>query len=104
MSEYQYYEFHTVDRPLTQTEQNELRKISTRARITATSFVNHYEWGDFGGDPDRMMARYFDLFLYFANFGSRQLSIRLPKRAFDTAGLKRFTDGNDCVTVRAAGD
>jgi hypothetical protein len=104
MSEYQYYEFRAVDRPLSQAEQGELRKISTRARITATSFVNHYEWGDFGGDPDRLMTRYFDLFLYFANFGSRRLSIRLPKRLFDAKALKRFTDGNDSVAVRTAGD
>jgi len=56
MSLYQYYEFRAVDRPLSRTEQDELRKISTRARITATGFVNHYEWGDFGGDPDRLRA------------------------------------------------
>jgi hypothetical protein len=104
MSLYQYYEFRAVDRPLSRTEQDELRKISTRARITATGFVNHYEWGDFGGDPDRLMARYFDLFLYFANFGSRRLSIRLPKRLLDAAGLKRFTTSNDSVRVRTAGD
>jgi hypothetical protein len=35
MSLYQYYEFRAVDRPLSRTEQDELRKISTRARITA---------------------------------------------------------------------
>lgn len=48
MSEYQYYEFRAVDRPLGRTEQGELRAISTRARITAAGFVNHYDWGDFG--------------------------------------------------------
>ena len=45
MSEYQYYEFQTLDRPLTQREMRELRKYSTRAIITDTRFVNHYEWG-----------------------------------------------------------
>jgi hypothetical protein len=44
LSEYQYYEFQAVDRPLTSAQQDELRALSTRARITATSFVNHYEW------------------------------------------------------------
>ena len=37
MSEYQYYEFLAVDRPLTAAEQAEIRQLSTRARITATS-------------------------------------------------------------------
>jgi hypothetical protein len=41
MSEYQYYEFQALDRPLTQREMRELRKYSTRATITDTRFVNH---------------------------------------------------------------
>ena len=49
MSEYQYYEFHAIDRRLDRAAQDELRSISSRARITATSFTNHYEWGDFKG-------------------------------------------------------
>jgi hypothetical protein len=32
MSEYQYYEFLAVDRPLTLTEQAEVREFSSRAR------------------------------------------------------------------------
>lgn len=42
MSEYQYFEFLAVDRPLTPAEQAEVRQLSTRARITATSFTNEY--------------------------------------------------------------
>jgi len=30
----------------------ELRSYSTRARITPTSFVNDYSWGDFKGNAD----------------------------------------------------
>jgi hypothetical protein len=47
VSEYQYYEFLAVDCPLHDSQMNELRALSTRARITATSFVNTYEWGTF---------------------------------------------------------
>ncbi len=50
MSEYQYYEFQAIDRPLTAKEMSELRSYSTRARITPTSFVNDYSWGSFKGD------------------------------------------------------
>jgi hypothetical protein len=46
VSEYQYYDFRALDRPLTRNEMATLRSISTRAAITATSFTNHYEWGD----------------------------------------------------------
>jgi hypothetical protein len=37
MSEYQYYEFQAIDRPLTESEMEKLRSFSTRARITPTS-------------------------------------------------------------------
>ena len=53
MSEYQYYEFQAIDRPLTSRQMDELRKLSTRAEITPTSFTNEYHWGDFRGDPRR---------------------------------------------------
>ncbi|HEX9419983.1 MAG TPA: hypothetical protein VGA81_13095 [Methylomirabilota bacterium] len=51
MSEYQYYEFHAIDRPLSERERRELRACSTRATITSTRLINHYEWGDLKGDP-----------------------------------------------------
>ena len=44
MSEYQYYEVLALDRPLTGKQRAELRSISTRAEITATRFVNEYQW------------------------------------------------------------
>lgn len=58
MSEYQYYEFLAIDNPLDERQRAELRVLSTRTRITATSFVNEYHWGDFRGNPDALMERY----------------------------------------------
>jgi hypothetical protein len=40
MSEHQYHEFLAAARPLDAAAQDELRNISTRARIGSTSFVN----------------------------------------------------------------
>ena len=68
MSEYQYYEFQAIDRPLDETDLKALRNLSSRAQITATSFTNHYEWGDFKGSPRKLMERWFDLHLYLANW------------------------------------
>ena len=94
MSEYQYYEFLALDRPLTDKQRAELRSLSTRAEITATRFVNEYHWGDLRGDPRKMVERYFDAFLYLANWGTRQLMFRLPRGVLDeeTAGLYCYTD------------
>ena len=60
MSEYQYYEFQALDRPLTGSQMAGLRKFSSRARITPTSFVNAYNWGDFKGNRHEWMEKYFD--------------------------------------------
>jgi len=104
MSEYQYYEFQAVDRPLTAGEQQELRTLSTRARITATSFVNSYEWGDFKGNPSRLVERVFDLHLYLANWGSRRFFLRLPKKLVDRIRLNGILSEVDCVETRIVGE
>lgn len=77
----EYYEFRAVDSPLTQTEMRELRALSTRATITPTSFSNTYDWGNFKGNPDRLVEKYFDAFVYTANGCTRELIIRLPLQA-----------------------
>lgn len=101
MSEYQYYEFLAVDQPLGPAAQAELRAISTRARISSTSFVNSYEWGDLKADPLTLLERYFDLFLYVANWGTRRFAMRLPRKHFEPKSVARFKLG-DWVSVRAS--
>ena len=90
MSEYQYYEFRALERPLSKPEQAELRLCSSRATITSNRFVNEYQWGDFRGEPEAWMKRYFDAHLYFANWGSSSLMLRLPLLALDNALLAAF--------------
>jgi hypothetical protein len=104
MSEYQYYEFQAIDRPLSEADRQALRDLSTRARITATSFTNSYEWGDFKGDPAKLMERWFDLHLYLANWGSRRLMIRLPKRLVDRRLLDALLGEVDCATLSVSGE
>jgi len=93
MSEYQYYEFQAIDRPLTAKEMAELRSYSTRARITPTSFVNDYSWGDFKGNPDAWMEKYFDAFLYVANWGTHVLKLGLPARLLDAKSARLYCAG-----------
>jgi hypothetical protein len=104
MSEYQYYEFQAIDRPLDRDAQEALRSISSRARITATSFTNRYEWGDLKGDPRKFMERWFDLHLYLANYNSRRLMMRLPKRFLNLADIDPFLREVDWVKVWTSGD
>lgn len=103
MSEYQYYEFVALDRPLTAAEQAEVRRLSTRATITATSFTNEYQWGDFKGSPDELMRRYYDAHLYFANWGTHRVMFRLPRTVLDP-GLAEQYCVDPQVTVSATTD
>ena len=93
MSEYQYFEFQAIDRPLSKKEMAELRCYSTRARITPASFVNDYSWGNFKGDADVWMDKYFDVFLYIANWGTRILKLRLPDMQLSAKTARLYAVG-----------
>lgn len=103
MSEYQYYEFRVIDKPLTQRQMGELRKLSTRAEITPTSFTNEYQWGNFRGNPRQMMEKYFDAFLYFANWGTHRFMLRLPGKLADIKTMKQYCTG-ESLALRAKGE
>lgn len=103
MSEYQYYEFQAIDRPLTEKEMQELRSYSTRARITPTSFVNDYSWGRFKGDEDAWMEKYFDAFLYLANWGTHVFKLRLPSRLLDLKTACLYCSGEGAFAYEKNG-
>jgi hypothetical protein len=102
VSEYQYYDFKAIDHALTKTEMAALRAISTRAVITTTSFTNHYEWGDLKADPLKLLEKYFDAFVYVANWGTREFHLRLPQELVDFKHLKSILPGKS-ARVRSAG-
>lgn len=103
MSEYQYYEFQAVDRPLTQEQMSELRAYSSRAQITPSSFVNVYNWSDFKGNPDKWIEKYFDVFLYLANWGSRWFMLRLPEKLLNQQVAAPYCLGKS-LSCRQKGD
>lgn len=90
MSEYQYYEFAAIERPLSRAEMAELRALSSRAEISPAGFVNHYEWGDLKADPADWMRRYFDAFVYTACWCTCRLALRLPRDVFRKDELGAF--------------
>ena len=93
MSEYQYYEFQAIDKPLTEQDMQALRELSTRAQITPTHFVNTYNWGNFRGDPDVLMKKYFDAFLYLANWGTHQFMLRIPVKLLNPEIVDQYCVG-----------
>ena len=79
-----------LGKPLTDKQRAELRKLSSRAEITGTRFVNEYSYGDFRGSPEKLMQGYFDAFLYLANWGTRRLMFRFPRALLDAEVARRY--------------
>jgi len=102
VSEYQYYEFRAIDRPPTTKEMAELRSYSSRARITPTSFTNDYAWGSFKGNNDVWMEKYFDAFLYLANWGSHVLKLRLPSKLLNPETARQYFGGESASVHEVA--
>jgi hypothetical protein len=93
--------FAAIDHPLTRAEMAQLRAVSTRAEITSAGFINHYEWGDLKANPSDWMRRYFDAFVYTANWCSCRFSLRVPLATFRKTALKSFAAGG-ALTIDAS--
>ena len=103
MSEYQYYEWQTIDRPLTASEQRAVDGLSSHMdTVTSTQAIVTYSWGDFKHNPRQVLLKYFDAFLYDSNFGTRQLMFRLPKNLVDVPSFQSYLF-EDQITLEAHG-
>jgi hypothetical protein len=97
MSEYQRYEFMTIDRPLTRVQLDEVNKLSSHIEASSTHALIEYHWGDFKHDPIKVLREFFDGFLYWANWGSPELAFRFPHGVLP-ADLIDDHDFDDFVT------
>ncbi len=90
MSEYQYYEFQAVERPLTIQEQNAVARLSSRVDPHPTRAVFVYNYSDFHGSPEDVLAKYYDALFYIANWGRVQLAFRFPKGLIDVDRIRPY--------------
>ena len=90
MSEYQYYEFQTIDRPLTEEEQARIRQLSRRVELTPTRAIFSYAYSDFPGKSKEILETYFDAMLYLANWGTKQIMFRFPRSFVNTEILSSY--------------
>ncbi len=102
MSEYQYYEFQAIDRPLTTDEQAEIDKLSSRAQVSSSQAIFVYNYGDFRGSAEKVLTQYFDAMLYMANWGTWQLMFRFPKSLIDPELFEPYDLPNVITTTQTA--
>ena len=110
MSEYQYYEFQAIDRPLTKEEQQAVARLSSRVAPHPRRAVFTYSFGGgLGRRPEDLLAEYYDAMLYLANWGSRQLMFRFPKSLVDAEQMQQYNVAtvdysSDAVDVYTKGE
>ena len=97
MSEYQHCEWQTVDRLLTDGEQEAVSHLSSHIDVSSSRAVVSYSWGSFKHAPLQILARYFDAHLYLANWGSRRLMFRFPAGLVNREAIEPY-----CVQNRIA--
>jgi hypothetical protein len=81
-----------LGRRLAAEQQRRLRSLSSRAETSATRLANEYSFGNFRGDPARLLEEYFDAYLYAANWGTRELAFRLSRALLDAETARRYCD------------
>ncbi|MBO9999529.1 MAG: hypothetical protein J7641_11075, partial [Cyanobacteria bacterium SID2] len=90
MSEFQYYQFQSIDRRLTKEDREYLKTKSSRVKLETHGARFTYSSGDFRGNPLEVLDRCFDMMSYIANFGDRQIAFRFPKNALDLEVLQPY--------------
>jgi len=103
MSEYQYYEFQAVDRPLTGEEQRAVSRLSSRVEPHPRRAIFVYNWGDFSANPREVLVKYYDAMFYVANWGTTRLMFRFPKELIDIRQLEPYCR-NDYISCQTVGD
>jgi len=103
MSEYQYYEFQAIDRPLTPEEQKAVASLSSRVEPHPRRAIFVYHYSDFRGSARELLAEYYDAFFYIANWGTVRLGFRFPKHLVDYDEIQPYFI-DDYVTGEVVGD
>jgi hypothetical protein len=103
MSEYQYYEWQTIDRLLTSAEQAAVEDLSSHIEVSSSRAVVTYDWSDFRHDPRQVLLDYFDAHYYYANWGSLRLMFRFPKEVLDRDDVEPYCF-EDFITYKAVGN
>ena len=109
MSEYQYYEFRTVNRTLSRDEVKEVSTWSSRGNVNSTSASFTYSFGSFKHNPKLCLLAHFDVMLHYSNYGCRRMMFRFPKKLVNLKTLQQFDyshadDYEHSIMVSGEGD
>ena len=89
MSGYQYYEFCKINEPLSQEARKEMASLSSRAKVNTHGVSYVYNYGDFRGDPKKLLLKHFDVFFYISNWGTVRLMFKYDAPHIDIDEIKK---------------
>lgn len=90
MSEYQFYEFRAIDKPLSKEDKAQIGSWSKRTNPSNTGAIFTYSYGDFPKDVIAVMEKYFDAMFYIANYGITRLIFKFPKPLLKTEIIRQY--------------
>jgi hypothetical protein len=90
MSEYQYYEFCSINTPLSSEARKEMASLSSRAQVSTHGASYVYNYGDFRGNPEQLVLKHFDVFFYISNFGAARLLFKYPTHQVNIEEIKKY--------------
>jgi hypothetical protein len=90
MSEYQYYEFCSINKPLTSEARKEMSSLSSCANVGTHNASYVYNYGDFRGNSDKLLLKYFDFFFYISNFGTIRLTFKYNASQINIDEMKKY--------------
>lgn len=90
MSQYQYYEFKTIDKSLSKQDKDEIGTWSSRTYPTNTGAIFNYSYGSFPRDEFSVVEKYFDAMFNISNWGTTRLIFKFPKDLFEADRIKQY--------------
>jgi hypothetical protein len=92
MSEYQYFEFQALDRPLTGGQQSAMRRISHHVDLTPVRAAFTYTAASFNAEPRAILAEHFDAMIHLTGWGDKRLMFRFPTALLDLEQVEAYRD------------
>lgn len=92
MSEYQYFEFQSLDRPLTGQQQRAMRRISHQVDLTPMRAAFTYTAASFNAEPRAVLAEHFDAMIHLTGWGDKRLMFRFPAALLDLEQVQAYGD------------
>lgn len=90
MSEYQFFEFKSISKPLTPKEIETISSWSRRTQATSSGAIFTYQYSDFPKDEMIVVEEYFDAMFHTSNWGITRLIFKIPKDVVDITKVKQY--------------